>query len=312
MLTPNDDFLHPPVNDDRYWTETVWFCANVPERKLALSFYMQFRTNMGIVCPSLWIWGPDAENVWEIPYQRTLWYEAMPKDIDVTNFKLASGFEIERLSPMDSYRLRYSDGDRVSVDLVYKGLSPAVPYGVANGYGHLDQYGRVTGEIVLDGETIAVDCFDMRDRTWSPRRETSQRARVGYAYGAASATDGFQVATKWDEASDEDRLMLGFFLTPQGNRLIKHGTREVARDAEGRPTEVILRLYDETGVEQVIRGVIENRFAQPSNPYLCWMCLVRWTMPSGAVAWGQDQDTWAPAKFRDLRRDLKLAAKSPA
>ena len=118
----------------------------------------------------------------------------------------------------------------------------------------------------------------------------------------------FQVATKWDDATSEDRLMLGFFLTPEGNRLIKRGTRHVTRDAGGRPTEILLRLYDDTGVEQVIHGVVENRFSQPSNPYFVWMCLVRWTMPSGAVAWGQDQDTWAPAKYREMRRSIKLGA----
>jgi len=186
ILTKADDLTHPPANDDPYWTETVWFGANVPERRLGVNFFMLLRTNLGIMVPSLFVWGPGGEEIWSMPYQRTLWHGLMPKDHDATNFKLPSGFEVERVNWLDEYRVRFEDSDRIKLNLHFKSLSPPVPYGVKNGYGHLDQYGHVTGEIVLDGEHISVDCLDMRDRTWSPRRETSQTARIGYTYGASS------------------------------------------------------------------------------------------------------------------------------
>jgi hypothetical protein len=309
-LSEKDDLLHPPVNTDPYWTETVWFGAHIPERKIGVNFFMLFRTNLGIVVPSLFIWGPGGEEIWSMPYQRTLWHALMPKDIDATNFTLPAGFEVERIKWLDEYRVRYRDENRVSLDLHFESLGPPVPYGVAKGYGHLDQYGRVTGEIVLDGERMEVNCLDMRDRTWSPRRETSQTARIGYTYGAASPTQGFQIATKWHVESGEDRIMLGFLLTSGGNRLLTRGTRDVRRDDEGRPIAVDVRLYDEAGKLHVAHGEVVSRFAMPTTPYFVWMSLVRWTMPDGSIGWGQDQDTWAPAQFRALRQAMKRKPRS--
>jgi hypothetical protein len=305
VLTNDDDLLHPPANDDPYWTETVWFGAHIAKRRIGVNFFMLFRTNLGIMVPSLFIWGPEGEEIWSMPYQRTLWHAVMPKDIDATHFQLASGFEVQRIRWLDEYRIRYADDDRVKLDLHFKSLSPAVPYGVSNGYGHLDQYGHITGEIILDGEKMTVDCLDMRDRTWSPRRETSQTARIGYTYGASSRTSGFQIATKWHDPTSQDRVMLGYLLTQEGNRVLRRGERFVERDSEGRPTAVKVQLFDEDGAEYVAHGTVVSRFAMPTTPYFVWMSLVRWKFADGSEGWGQDQDTWAPAKFREVRRSIR-------
>ena len=34
---------------------------------------------------------------------------------------------------------------------------------------HFDQAMHVTGEVILNGERIPIDCFQVRDRSWSPR-----------------------------------------------------------------------------------------------------------------------------------------------
>jgi len=305
ILTNADDLTHPPANDDPYWTETVWFGANVPERRLGVNFFMLLRTNLGIMVPSLFVWGPGGEEIWSMPYQRTLWHGLMPKDHDATNFKLPSGFEVERVNWLDEYRVRFEDSDRIKLNLHFKSLSPPVPYGVKNGYGHLDQYGHVTGEIVLDGEHISVDCLDMRDRTWSPRRETSQTARIGYTYGASSPASGFQIATKWYDEEPNDRVMLGYLLTANGNVVIRRGARFVDRDDEGRPVSVTVELATDDGKTYIARGKVISRFAMPTTPYFVWMSLVEWEFPDGSRGWGQDQDTWAPAKFREVRRAIR-------
>jgi hypothetical protein len=35
-----------------------------------------------------------------------------------------------------------------------------------------------------------------------------------------------------------------------------------------------------------------------TSPYFVWVSMVRWTMPDGSVAWGEDQDTWSPGSWR--------------
>ena len=53
------------------------------------------------------------------------------------------------------------------------------------------------GTIVLDGETIAVDCLSVRDRSWGPRPRGpgKGKAGVGYSFATASGDDAFLAYT---------------------------------------------------------------------------------------------------------------------
>ena len=44
---------------------------------------------------------------------------------------------------------------------------------------HFDQAGHVTGEVVLRGERIPIDCYSVRDRSWGPRPMGRPRRRPG-------------------------------------------------------------------------------------------------------------------------------------
>lgn len=302
-LTEADDLLHKPTSDDPYWTETVWFGVHAAGRGVGMNLYPLTRTNLGIIALGLYVWEQGAEETWQLPYYRSFWHLKLPENHDPTNFRLPVGFGCERLEPMNSYRLTYEDGDALKFDLTFRGLHPAEPYGVDNGYGHLDQFGRVTGNVELLGERIPIDCIEMRDRTWSPRRETSQRAHVGYAYGAASESNGFHISSKHAADDEDDVLTSGFLLETGGKtRKLVSGRREVARDEQGRPTAIIASVVDEDGRPMVFRGEVISRLAMPTTPYFCWMSLVRWTFPDGSIGFGQDHDSWAPARLRKFLR----------
>jgi hypothetical protein len=302
VLTDADDHLHKPVNDDPYWTETVWFGATVPERGIGMNLYPLTRTNLGIIALGIYVWETGCEETWQLPYFRQFWHLRLPQGHDATNFSLPVGFAIERLKPMNGYRLTYADGDALAVDLTFRGLHPAEPYGVKDGYGHLDQIGRVTGEIELLGERIAIDCIDMRDRTWSPRRETSQRAHVGYTYGAISDDFGFHVSSKHAADDGEDVLTSGFLMEKGSTRPLVSGRRMVHRDERGRPTGVEIEAVDGQGRSHVFRGEVISRLAMPTTPYFCWMSVTRWTFPDGSIGYGQDHDSWAPGRLRTFLR----------
>ena len=80
-----------------------------------------------------------------------------------------------QIEPTMLYAIGYEDGDRLRAALRFDGVMPPRPltaggstFGKAR---HFDQFGRVTGELWLDGERIAIDCLAMRDRTWGRRPE---------------------------------------------------------------------------------------------------------------------------------------------
>lgn len=301
-LGPDDDRLHPGRTEDRSWTETAWFAAAVPERGLAVWTYPLFRPELGVMSCGIYVWEPGAEELWQLPYYRTWWHLPMPDDLDLAGFRLPNGLGYECLEPLTAYRVTYVDGEELELDLTFRALHP--PHGVgveAGGHGHLDQLGRVSGEIVLSGERIAVDCIEMRDRTWSPRRESRKRTFVTYSYGAAGES-GFHLSTRLDPKLGENRILTGFRLRDGEVVPFRDGTCRIERDEAGRPVGVEVAATDEHGGELKVTGEVVSRLSMPSTPWFVWACVVRWRLPDGTELFGEHQDTWSPAALRRLGR----------
>lgn len=303
MLTAADDRLHPPVGDDPWWTETAWFGFALPERGLGGSIYQIYRTNQGVMATGVYVWEPGAEELWELPYFRTFWHLPIPEGANPLDNELPSGLSVTTEQALQRYHLRYDDPGELRLDLRFDGLHPPQPFHVSGGMGHLDQLGRVHGEIELHGEHIAVDGVEMRDRTWTPRRETSRRTRRGYLYGATPDGHGFYAATSYDTGADVDRVLGGWLLRGGEAVPVRGGVREVERDARLRPAAVRLTLKADDGVQHVFEGEVVSRLALPTTPYFAWMSVVRWQSGQGGwTGWGEDHDSWSPALLRALRR----------
>src|SRR3546814_17119638 len=82
----------------------------------------------------------------------------------------------------------------------------------------------------------------MRDRSWTPRRETSSRTRRGYTYGADGDGRGFYVATSVATGSEDgtDEVIRGSLLQDGEVVPVTGGERRVARDAHHRPSGAVL------------------------------------------------------------------------
>src|SRR3546814_17443281 len=106
--------------------------------------------------------------------------------------------------------------------------------------GHLDQLGRVTGQLVLHGRTIPIDCIEMRDRSWTPRRETSSRTRRGYTYCADGDGRGFYVATSVAPGSEDgtDEVVGGYLFQAGGVFPVRGGERPGDRADQQPPPGV--------------------------------------------------------------------------
>lgn len=298
-LTPRDDGFHAPVDDDPFWSETCWFSFNVPERRLAGTVYPLFRPNLGTCSVGVYVWDERAHEPWRVPYGRCLWHLPMPKG-DLVDCEMG-GLSIRCQEPLSRYRVHYRDGERIALDLDVQGLVPPAPVILAPERGHLDQPCRVTGTLVLAGEEIAIDGFDMRDRSWHVRDDT-RATRASYSYGIRE--DEAFLAAGFHDGSTL-RVIAGFLW--QGGELarITGGERRVLErhPQHGYPLHVALTAEDEQGRTIESEGRCGSRLANQATPGMfAWMSLTEWQL-SGRALVGQDQDIGSPDRIPGVTSD---------
>jgi hypothetical protein len=248
---------------------------------------------------------------WELPYYAMLSHQPVPDPLDLRDVAFPTGVRIRRVAPGMSYEIGYRFRDREDfvAELMFEGLTPPVPhlpgappFGPAS---HFDQHGRVTGEIRLLGETIAVDCLAVRDRSWGRRPERlGRRGRLSYCFGSVAADHAFLafcLPPRDRPDSDIEHLSSGYLLRDGWLQRLVSGTRRVVRDrATGVVQRIELAASDVAGRELVAAGEPVSRMALPTHA-LCVNSLLRWEV-DGAEGWGEDQDVWPMALFAERLR----------
>jgi hypothetical protein len=303
-FTAADDHFHFALMGDDWWaTETAWYSFHVPERRLGGWFYSMFRPNIGTVAGGCWIWDDTAHLPWEVPYSANYTALELPADTDLADCRLPNGVSMRVLEPGMRYALGYDDGERLRCDLTFTGVMRPEPltgrdstFGKAS---HFDQLGRVTGEIVLHGETIAVDCIGMRDGTWGRRPENRPR-QAAYVTAAADARTGFLAIT--NVRPEGDRVAYGFLYQDGRTATLIDGERRLERDpATGWVTGIDITGEDADGRLLQARGVPVSRVILNRHTFIDINSLIHWDL-NGREAWGEDQDMWPVHRWSRTRR----------
>ena len=313
-FSAEDDGFHFGEMGDRWWmTETSWFAFCDRERKLGGWLYSMFRPNIGTVAGGCWIWDDTAHLPWEVPYSTNYTALRLPEGADLTDIELPTGVSIKVLEPTRSYRLGVDDGERLKLDLRFDGIMPPRPLrkGVSlyGGTNHYDQFGRVTGEIVLHGERIAIDCLAIRDRSWGPRAEHRPK-KSAYVTGIASERDAFMAITRW--AGEVEEIAYGFMIRDGEIAGLVSGRRQVERDpATGFVERITVEGVDELGRElkavgRRLSGMVINR-----HSFIDSNGLIAWTI-NGHEGDGEDQDMWPVHDWAAYRRDARLGPRRAA
>ncbi|MEQ1888804.1 MAG: hypothetical protein ABL951_06445 [Alphaproteobacteria bacterium] len=308
-FTPRDDHFHFDEIGDEWWaTETSWFSFHHPERRLGGWFYTLIRPNIGTVTGGAWIWDHRAHLPWEVPYTANYSALQLPKGIDLADCKLPNGVSIRVLEPCMKYALGYDDGERLQASLVFAGIMPPEPLtAIGSTFGsahHFDQFGHVTGEIILHGEKIAIDCIGMRDRSWG-RRPEDRPANAAYVTGAASPDHAFLAITK-NGGPVSDPVTYGFLRRDGRTVSLAGGERVVERDAaNGWVTRIRLTARDTQGRELSAVGVPVSKTILNRHTFIDVNSLIRWEI-DGAIAWGEDQDMWPVHRWQAARRSVSV------
>ena len=299
LLSARDDDFHDPPDDSWWFHETAWFWFFIPERKLGGWLYNYIRPNIGVTGGGCWVWDDTAFSPLEVPYYANYSNLPLPEERDLRDFQFPSGTSVEMLEPLRRYRLRHADRDWIRLDLEFEAIME--PWVAADGdppqARHFDQVGRVTGNLTLHGEELAVDCLAIRDRTWALRSERWKDGQIGYTNAAASAELSFL-------ASGADKILGGYLVLDGVRRQLVSGTRKLERDPEhGYMRRITIEAVDTDGRALEASGESLSRMAMkiPGVHGVVWTSLVRWTL-NGIAAWGEDQDAWPLTGWSAFRR----------
>jgi hypothetical protein len=191
ILGEQHDFAHP-VEGDQAWSESYYFNAYDPVSDSGFFTRIGVRPNEGTMDAGMSVWLPSGELA-HVGGVREC-HEMTDSDLEV------AGVRYERIKPMRAWRLTATgEADaraldaidaaprRVSIviDATFDALIP--PVGVDGqgrsgdgvsaatrqsvGKGHLEQAGRWTGSITVDGVRHELgDARGNRDKSWGPRR----------------------------------------------------------------------------------------------------------------------------------------------
>jgi hypothetical protein len=304
-FTARDDRFHFDAMGAGWWaTETAWFSFHHPQRRLGGWFYTMVRPNIGTVAGGAWIWDDRAHLPWEALYSSNYSALELPRDQDLDACTLPNGVSIRVLEPCMRYAIGYDDGERLQAHLQFAGVMPPEPLtAVGSTFGsaqHFDQLGRVTGELVVHGERIAIDCVAMRDRTWGVRPEDRPR-QAAYVTGAAHDGSGFLAVT--NVRPDGDAVAYGFVRRGGETVSLTDGERRVQRDAKrGWVTRIEITAHDRAGHTTTAIGESVSRIIVNRHTFIDINSLIRWNL-DGVEAWGEDQDMWPVHGWARVRRD---------
>jgi hypothetical protein len=295
---PDDEF-HVPDTGDPYWAETCWFTFAVPERRLSGQLYPFFQTNLGVCAAAAYVWDDTGRELWNVRYAKNFWHLPIPNQ-PLSNIALPNGIRYRCAEPQQRYEISYDDpdGDDLQISLTF--TSVARPNYL--GQSHLDQPGRYTGTIVLEGDEIEVDSFGFRDRSWGVRSQFGPGyGPGGYSYATASADHGFHTITM--DFGDGYHSIHGYYMRDGEWSKLAGATRVVKeRDALGSPLLVEISGRDESGRQFRAQGRCLNHIALHLNPNLFTInSLTEWEL-DGVGCFGEDHDNWSAAGARRFFR----------
>ena len=308
-----DDALFHPAGDDPWAYESYWFSFFVPDRKLMVYVYPWFRPNLGIAAGGVSAWDHTGAEPWNIVHSDYHWHLPCPAAEQMINgntLTLPQGVKLRVLEPLSKFEISY-EHPRLSLNVRFDAIHPAViatrPIGNSQLFGgRIDQCGRVTGELNLGGEIIAIDCLSMRDRSWGARRDDNRDLNIGYFHATATETDAFLACSNHAAPVDgtskdiDAPVVFGYLIKDGDYQPLSQGNVTFTRDAQGRPLTVEIRGIDANGRALTASGSALSYFAsQPSPGLFNLSSLATWHF-NGISCTGELQNTMYPDRWRSF------------
>lgn len=307
-ISAKDELLHPEafaeVTADSA-TETQYLGFSVPDAQIHALCYLWHHPNLKLVTGGLYVWQgtkrymPEAELC---DVRAFMSDRALAENLHA--YRLDNGYGVRVVEPLKKLHLTYQDAARGNaVDLEYTALAEPVMFGDGK---HFEQPMRVRGEISLRGKRHAVDCFNVRDRSWGkPRPEDNMPLPpVSWMTGVFNEDFAFN-CNVLDQHEQNPELKGRFELPPEktlnGGWVRRDGVvarivsarKKIEREPGSRlPLAIELEFTDEAGRTTAVRGRLHAACPWQVWPNMIFMvCSMRWDCES-LTTYGDCQEAY--------------------
>lgn len=201
---PEDEYFHNIGDPVDSLTETWYWNFHVPEAAINCFAYCWVHPTLKVVSSGLFIF--KGINRHHLQCELFEYFDYMSSSIvgDGSDITLPNGFRAQVIKPLEQIHLTFSDPVReTSVDVVLN--ATAVPIMRANNK-HFEQVMHATGTLVLRGETHAIDCYPVRDRSWAEPRPENHNPAPPYTWvtGTFGPDFAFNVGSHDDPARNPE------------------------------------------------------------------------------------------------------------
>ena len=318
MIKPEDDYFHAKT-DDPYWNESSANYFFVPERKMQGWIYFWHRPNMNCSSAQISIWDDTAHEKNDIPFWE--YWEFNRLGADMFDFDLDFGLRSQLKEPLRAFELSFRGDQGLEFDLNYSALTEPYEYlneaaeeGSMNedmsGFGakgHYSQGCHVEGEVRLEGENFAIDCYAFHDHSWGPRTPPGSYKRGGLSNLYTPETS-FDVWTASFHDPDTDpmhgtteTIITGMYSKDGVLSPVVGGTqRTTERGPDGEQLKTIIDLEDKLGRTFHAEGECLNWYR--------WNGFCRAATIESTVMWRYDgqEAIGYYEDFRSLRQNRRI------
>ena len=167
---------------------THYFGFSIPSHNIGAFIYARCQPAFPLAQGGLCIF-KGTDNIEPLDMAYMDYRNTMPwPEVTENNIRHANGLNFEFLELGRKIRVTYESPDKkTSLDIIQEGVTPMLARGhVVPGEelhaesgtvtGGMEQVMHVTGHLLLDGETIEVDCYNARDRSWGQIRPEAKQA----------------------------------------------------------------------------------------------------------------------------------------
>lgn len=338
MITAADAEFHEPDSDDPTWGETNFFGFYSAEESLNIGVYTLFRPTLGVVLSTISMNSGDAIQPWRADFCDHQAQLPIPEPRSLATYTLNNGLTVRTIKPNEIWEIDYNDGQGTKIDVTYRALMPAFDIhdpamdpiaaaqqeaarsaaesgAEASGFawgtaynGHFDQTGQVTGEVVLRGRRIPIDCVSTMDHSWGPRKERGG-PNMSWLHAHFSRDYALHAIFSFDETTGGQDLSLthGYVLKDGAVHGLASGSGRTIRDDEFFARQVELSLADATGAVHNLSGTGLTRFPWQAWPNMVgFNTLARWTT-GNLVGYGEIQDFVDLTRLTEMNSNARTA-----